>query len=481
MDKSLKRFCIVSLILLLISAAVILLAGRTYEVSFPYDRAQDYSLELANEKGEAEILKETEKGNELIVKIRGKRPGRVFLNYENGQHLEGALLYVHPDMVITDNNYFGRSTCSQILPISQTILLLYAIYLIYGRYRDSVNDNLYQYKNITYLGVIIFLSFFAIDTFISIFNYQGLFGTISSLISSMSTVSFILFPIALITSVLVTVSNINLIRKEGRSLRNLLGLFLGMFICISTLLPDFVYGILMRTQKVNIYNLNSIGPYLYNFIEALVYLSISYLECILAGTVVIAIKAVRRKVELNKDYMIILGCQIQEDGSLTPLLKGRVDRALEFRNQQLQATGKDLVFVPSGGKGDNEIISEAEAMKNYLLNQGIKEENILPENRSANTGENIRFSNQLINQEDASIGFSTTNYHVLRAGLTATEQGLKMDGIGSKTKAYFWINAFIREFIGTLYYERKKHITYFMLISFILLLMIFITYVANNI
>ena len=261
----------------------------------------------------------------------------------------------------------------------------------------------------------------------------------------------------------------------------MLGLFLGVFICIMTLLPDFVYRILMRSQKVDIYNLNSIGPYLYNFIEALVYLTISYLECILVGMIIIAIKAVKRKIRLNKDYMIILGCQIQKDGSLTPLLKGRVDKALEFRNRQLQVTGKDLIFIPSGGKGDNEIISEAQAMKNYLVSQGIKEENILLENRAANTDENIMFSNRLIRQKDASVAFSTTNYHVLRAGLIATEQGLKLEGIGSKTKAYFWINAFIREFIGTLYYERKKHIAYFALIAFFILLMISITYAANNI
>ena len=157
-----------------------------------------------------------------------------------------------------------------------------------------------------------------------------------------------------------------------------------------------------------------------------------------------------------------------------------MDRALEFRNEQLQTTGKDLVFIPSGGKGDNETISEAQAMKNYLLNQGIKEENILLEGRSANTDENIKFSNQMIRQKDASIAFCTTNYHVLRAGLIATEQGLKLEGIGSKTKTYFWINAFIREFIGTLYYERKKHIAYFVLTAFFILLMILITYAANN-
>ena len=119
-------------------------------------------------------------------------------------------------------------------------------------------------------------------------------------------------------------------------------------------------------------------------------------------------------------------------------------------------------------------------MKNYLLSQGIKENNILIEDQSKSTYENIKFSNKLIRNKNANIAFSTTNYHVFRAGLLATEQGLKLDGLGSKTKTYFWINAFIREFIGTLYSEKKKHIMIFILILTAIILMIGVTYLANN-
>ena len=110
-----------------------------------------------------------------------------------------------------------------------------------------------------------------------------------------------------------------------------------------------------------------------------------------------------------------------------------------------------------------------------------KKKNIITEDKSKNTYENILFSNKLIKDKNANIAFSTTNYHVLRAGLIASEQGLKLEGIGSKTKSYFWINAFIREFIGTLYSERKKHIIVFTLIVIMIIIMIAITYLVNNI
>ena len=236
---------------------------------------------------------------------------------------------------------------------------------------------------------------------------------------------------------------------------------------------------LMKTQIVDIYNLNTIGPYLYKFLETMVYLTISYMEYIMIATIIIAIKSVRRKVKYDKDYVIILGCQIRKDGTLTPLLKGRVDKALEFRNNQLKTTNKDLTFICSGGQGSDEIISEGEAMKNYLLEQGIDKKHILVDDKSTNTYENIKYSYNLIKKKNPNVAFSTTNYHILRAGLIANDQGLVLEGMGSKTKAYFWINAFIREFIGTIYAERKKHLIVFIIICLILIMTLGIEYLTN--
>jgi uncharacterized SAM-binding protein YcdF (DUF218 family) len=122
-------------------------------------------------------------------------------------------------------------------------------------------------------------------------------------------------------------------------------------------------------------------------------------------------------------------------------------------------------------------------IKNYLLSQGINNNQILVEEKSKNTYENINYSNNIIKEKvkDAKVAFSTTNYHVLRAGSIATEQGLHWEGIGSNTKSYFWINAFIREFVATLVSEKKKH---FIVISTIILfttIAIILSYLNNNI
>lgn len=481
MKDNIKRIILLSIFLIIISFLIISFMGKTYTVTFDIDNNTDYKLYMEETTGKIDVLDEKEKNGKYIIKVKGKEPGSVYLYFDYGEFQTEKILYIHKNMIITEDNFLGKSTASEVIPISFSIILLYIMFLLIKSYKQNLKENIYQYKNIAYLGCIIFLSFLLVDNFLSIINYHGLFETVNRIINSLIFVSTILLPISFITFILVTISNINLIIKEGKSLRNLLGLFLGIFICLLTVLPNYVYNLLMQSGKIDIYNLNSAGPYIYNFIESLVYLTVSYLECVLIATIIIAIKSVKQKTIMNKDYIIILGCKIRNDGSLTPLLKGRVDRAIEFRNEQLKITGKDLIFVPSGGKGNDEIISEAEAMKKYLLKQGIKEKNILLENKSKNTYENIKFSYKLIKNKKANIAFSTTNYHVMRAGLIATEQGIKMDGIGSKTKSYFWINAFIREFIGTLYSESNKHIIFFLLIAVIIILMIGITYIGNNI
>lgn len=481
MRRDIIKFSLLSFFLIVISLVIISIYGRTYTVYIDNSNRDSCVVKFDNFSENVKVLEKHQKKDKYYVKIKSKKPGKGYLILNCSDNTEIKYLYVHKSMIITDNTYFGKTTGSEVIPISLSIILAYALYFLIKRYRYSMRDNIYQYKNIAILGIIIFLLIFLVDIVRSIFHYRGLDSTINDVISSVSSVSFYLFPIAFITFVLVTISNIKLIVKEGRSLRNILGLLFGVFICLSTLFPDFLYRTLMKSQKIDIYNLNSIGPYLYNFIESLIYLSVSYLECVLLGTIIIGIKSVRKKISYDKDYMIILGCKIGKDGMLPPLLKGRVDKAIEFRNEQLNTTGKDLVFIPSGGKGFDEVMPEAEAIKNYLLKQGIKKSHIMVEDKSKNTYENIKFSNKLIKEKNSSVGFATTNYHVLRAGLIATSQGLKVEGIGSKTKAYFWINAFIREFIGTLYSEKKKHILVIVSIIVVLMIMIWISYITNNI
>ena len=151
---------------------------------------------------------------------------------------------------------------------------------------------------------------------------------------------------------------------------------------------------------------------------------------------------------------------------------------------QKNAVGKDITFIPSGGKGIDEVIAEADAIKNYLVSTGIPESSILVENQSENTYENLRNSMELIRNhtknDNPKIAFSTTNYHVFRSGVFASRQNIKAEGIGAKTKRYFWINAFIREFIAALVSEWKTHMAIIMIWIVVIISMVGIVYFSNN-
>ena len=119
---------------------------------------------------------------------------------------------------------------------------------------------------------------------------------------------------------------------------------------------------------------------------------------------------------------------------------------------------KKPVVIPSGGQGPDEKISEAQAMKDYLVTRGIPDEHIVLEGASATTEENLINSKAIIDALDpeAKVAFSTTNYHVFRSGLSARRVKMRAVGMGAETKWYFWPNAAVREFIGLLTAHRQK-------------------------
>jgi len=348
-----------------------------------------------------------------------------------------------------------------------------------------------QYRNVLYLGLLIFLGFWILQSVMNVIRFNSIGETVHSITAAARLLTLLSLPAALLVSILVTMSNVNLMRHEGRSWRNMLGAILGVFFCVCLIFPEAMdYYLQWHATAIDVHNMGGAALYITTFIENAIYMMTSYLECILIATIVLSVKAARHIPSFDKDYILILGCQIGKDGSLTKLLQGRTDRAVEFAAMQKEKTGKDLVFVPSGGQGSDEIMAEAAAVRNYLLAQGIPEEQILAEDRSVNTYENFRNSMALIREregiaqaaaqadpakasaESPKIAFSTTNYHVFRSGMFAHEQGIPAEGIGSPTKRYFWINAFVREFIAALVSEKKRHVVIIALLVLLTALMI---------
>ncbi len=127
--------------------------------------------------------------------------------------------------------------------------------------------------------------------------------------------------------------------------------------------------------------------------------------------------------------VVVLGCQVRGN---TPslLLKKRIDTAFEY----LKAN-PDVKCVASGGQGSDENISEAECIKEYLVDMGIDESRIFIENKSVNTNENIKFSAEIIKKNglNENMAIVTDGFHEMRAALIAKRLGYECGAVSSKT------------------------------------------------
>ena len=150
--------------------------------------------------------------------------------------------------------------------------------------------------------------------------------------------------------------------------------------------------------------------------------------------------------------MIIHGCGLKNGDQLTRLLSDRVAKAMELSRR----CKVKPIIIPSGGRGGDETISEAQAMKNYLLAHGIPEESILLEDSSATTLENLRNSKALIDAREGGkrTALVSSNYHIFRCLRLARKVGLKCIGIGARVAFYYWPSALIREFIAVFVTKR---------------------------
>ena len=370
------------------------------------------------------------------------------------------------------------------IKLSLTIQMLLILYLIKATWgcilfiKGQYQRQKYSYSIIMNLGLVLFMVINIlrqINLLIVDWDLVSINDLYNNTLNSFSYFAFLILPLIVVIAFYSVFTNIVLIIKEGFKFQNLLGIIFGICILIGAFASQFIYDIIKNL------NLLDSMPYLKKFIDIGINSILCYFYCLTLATLYCNVMAARHKPNFDKDFVIILGSKIRKDGSLTPLLKARVDKAIEFAKEQKEKSGRNIIFIPSGGKGNDEITSEANAMKNYLIENGISRDDIIIENKSTSTEQNMRFSKDKIDKvnQDGKIVFSTTNYHVFRSGVIANSEGIDCEGIGSPTKWYFYTNALIREFAANLVTQRKQHLGLIAIINIILFILVFIGYKFN--
>ena len=245
---------------------------------------------------------------------------------------------------------------------------------------------------------------------------------------------------AVMVSVIFVRSGIIAVKREGFRLKNLLSILFvvvlwgGLFVMLLLLLN---YGKSRFTLACAILIFMAEAYVIFTFVALFLY-SLLY-----------------RSLPKNPacDFIIVHGAGLRKDGTATPLLAGRLDKAKKLFDQG----GRGARIIVSGGQGPDEVVSEARAMHDYLVSAGVPEQQILLEDQSATTYENMKNAKAVIDRTLAEEHktsyrciFVTSDYHVFRAGIYARQVGLKADGVGSRTAGYYFPNAFLREYAAVM-------------------------------
>ena len=166
------------------------------------------------------------------------------------------------------------------------------------------------------------------------------------------------------------------------------------------------------------------------------------------------------------DYVIVLGARAKEH-AVSNSLKKRLDKAIEYSEKN-----PDTILVLSGGRGKDEPVSEAMAMYQYLVYNGVDPDRLLLEEQSTSTVENIAFSKVVIERHRSAqksgkgrppkalgsegapkvedkpleIGVLTSNFHVFRAVMIARHWGMEnVRGIAAGSDRVLFIHMCVRE------------------------------------
>lgn len=148
------------------------------------------------------------------------------------------------------------------------------------------------------------------------------------------------------------------------------------------------------------------------------------------------------------DYVIVLGARLYGDIP-SPSLQERLNAAREYLIEN-----NDIKVVVSGGQGIDEDVSEAQAMKKYLVDNGIENDRIILEDKSTTTFENLKMSvdkiMEVYDKENLSVLIATNRYHVFRSKLLAKRLGLMPYGLPAKTPPTTVLFSYVREYFAVI-------------------------------
>ena len=153
-------------------------------------------------------------------------------------------------------------------------------------------------------------------------------------------------------------------------------------------------------------------------------------------------------VDYNENVVIVLGAGVT-NGKVSKVLQNRLDACINYYHKN-----NDINIVVSGGLTRLKDGTEAEAMAQYLFDNGIPKDIVILEDKSQSTLENYRFTKQILENQNInynSIVFVTNDFHIYRAKKYAEYCGFEnAHALSTKTDLFTFVPALTREVLGVI-------------------------------
>ncbi len=130
----------------------------------------------------------------------------------------------------------------------------------------------------------------------------------------------------------------------------------------------------------------------------------------------------------NVDCIIVLGCQVKDNGEMSHMLHDRVQRGVE--RYKAGAAPKLLMSGDHGRENYNEV----EAMKNYAIENGVPSEAVFMDHAGFSTYETAYRAKAVFQAEKVLI--VTQEYHLYRAIYIAKQLGMEAYGVNADYRTY---------------------------------------------
>ena len=271
---------------------------------------------------------------------------------------------------------------------------------------------------------------------------------------------FLLIPIIIIFSgIFLIINGFILLKKEGFSKANLLSPIMGIVILLF-----FVFMWIRAGFVTTDYNHWINIPVVF-IIYTYIIFGFAFVGFMMYSCVYLWLPK-----KQHYDFIIIHGAGLLDGERVTPLLKRRIDKAVQAFQQ---SKNPHIRLIASGGQGSDEKISEAQAMYNYLVEHtDVPKEAIILEEKSTTTYENLLFSKEIGEQliKNPRFLFVTNDYHVFRTSTYARQIGMQGDGLGCSTASYYIPSAFIREYVAMCVKMKKLFIGFELLYVLLVIL-----------